>query len=85
MEREYIIRRHLKAAVEAAQTLEEKQALSTSLMASALSLDGDQIGGDLRDEPCLACGAGAVISTGEARSVGSVTWRLQPSSGRVGP
>ena len=48
--REYIIRRHLKAAVEGADTLEEKRELSTSLMSSALSLDDDQIGRDLRDE-----------------------------------
>ena len=48
--REYIVRRHLKAAVEGAKTLEEKHELSTSLMSSALSLDNDQRGGDLRDE-----------------------------------
>lgn len=48
--REYIIRCHLKVAVEGAKTLEEKRELSTSLMSSALSLDDEQIGSDLRDE-----------------------------------
>lgn len=74
--REYIVRRHLKATVEGAKTLEEKRELSKSLMASALSLDNDQIGDDLRDEliaasskllgevpvsACKSCGAAVFI------------------------
>ena len=80
--REYIIRRHLKAAVEAAKTLEEKRELSTSLMSSALSLDDDQIGGDLRDKlvaassklldgvPVSACSScGAAVFAHEAITI----------------
>jgi hypothetical protein len=48
--REYIIRRYLKASVDAAKTNEEKTTFSKSLMSSALALDEDQIGADLRDE-----------------------------------
>jgi hypothetical protein len=77
--REHIVRRHLKATAEKAKTLEEKRQLSTSLMASALSLGNDQIGDDLRDEliaassklldgvpmsTCKSCGAAVFTHEG---------------------
>ena len=48
--REYIIRRHLKAAIEALKTPEERHEFVLRLMEGALGLERDQISDDLRDE-----------------------------------
>lgn len=77
--REYIIRRHLKDAIDAAKTIDEKIEFSKSLMSSALTLDEDQVGADLRDEliaassklldsvpltKCASCGAAVFVHEG---------------------
>jgi hypothetical protein len=48
--REYIIRRHFKAAVEAQKTVEQRRALSTEMMSGALGLEDEEISMELRDE-----------------------------------
>jgi hypothetical protein len=73
--------------VEGAKTLKEKRELSTSLMSSALSLDDDQIGGDLRDEliaassklldgvPVSTCGrCGAAVFVHEAVTIETLVY-----------
>ena len=48
--REYVIRRHMKAAIEGLKTPREREEFISRMMEGALGLDNDQISDELRDE-----------------------------------